>query len=71
VAFDARYLRPTEVDVLQGDASKARRVLDWKPKVSFHELVRMMVDHDIDQAGQERTLRDAGHRLPVRGAAAT
>jgi GDPmannose 4,6-dehydratase len=71
LAFDARYLRPTEVDELQGDASKARRVLNWRPKVSFHELVRMMVDHDIEQAGQERTLRDAGHRLPVRGAAST
>jgi GDPmannose 4,6-dehydratase len=70
VAFDPRYLRPTEVDVLQGDATRAREVLGWQPKVSFHELVRMMVDHDVELAAQERTLREAGHLLPMRGVAA-
>jgi GDPmannose 4,6-dehydratase len=71
VGFDPRYLRPTEVDVLQGDAARARTLLGWKPRVSFHELVRMMVDHDLELARQEQTLRDAGHHLAVRGAAAT
>jgi GDPmannose 4,6-dehydratase len=71
VAFDPRYLRPTEVDALQGDATKARRLLGWTPRVSFDELVRMMVDHDTELAAQERTLRNAGHVLPLRGAAAT
>jgi GDPmannose 4,6-dehydratase len=47
VEFDPRYLRPTEVDRLQGDASKARRELGWKPSVSFEELVRLMVDADV------------------------
>jgi len=47
VEVDARYFRPTEVDVLLGDSSKARRVLKWKPKVRFKELVRMMVDADM------------------------
>ncbi|MBF0504288.1 MAG: GDP-mannose 4,6-dehydratase [Candidatus Omnitrophica bacterium] len=47
VSIDKRYLRPTEVDLLLGDSSKARRVLKWKPKVNFKELVHMMVDHDI------------------------
>ncbi len=46
VRIDPTYYRPTEVDFLQGDASKAERVLGWKPKVSFEELVREMVDAD-------------------------
>jgi len=66
VEFDPRYLRPTEVDVLLGDASKARDVLGWQPKVSFQQLVEMMVDHDMDMALQERTLSDAGHKIPTR-----
>jgi len=66
VEFDPRYLRPTEVDVLLGDASKARDMLGWQPKVSFQQLVEMMVDHDMDMALQERTLSDAGHKIPTR-----
>jgi GDPmannose 4,6-dehydratase len=48
VAIDKRYLRPTEVDLLLGDSSKARRVLKWKPKVKFDQLVKMMVDADME-----------------------
>ena len=48
VVTDPRYLRPAEVDVLLGDASKAKRVLDWTPRVGFKELVRRMVDHDLE-----------------------
>ncbi len=44
VEVDEKYFRPTEVDLLLGDASKAKRVLGWEPKVKFHELVRLMVD---------------------------
>jgi GDPmannose 4,6-dehydratase len=47
VSIDKRYFRPTEVDLLLGDSSKARRVLKWKPKVNFKQLVRMMVDSDM------------------------
>jgi GDPmannose 4,6-dehydratase len=46
VEFDERYLRPAEVDALCGDASKAQTKLDWKPTVTFKELVRIMVDAD-------------------------
>jgi GDPmannose 4,6-dehydratase len=46
VAVDPRYFRPTEVETLLGDAAKAREQLDWKPKTSFEELVREMVDED-------------------------
>ncbi|MBI3601385.1 MAG: GDP-mannose 4,6-dehydratase [Candidatus Omnitrophica bacterium] len=48
VSIDQRYFRPTEVDCLLGDNSKARRVLKWKPKVNFPQLVRMMVDADME-----------------------
>jgi GDPmannose 4,6-dehydratase len=61
VETDKRYLRPTEVDFLLGDASKAAAKLGWKPQIGFRELVRKMVDHDLDQAKQERMLQDAGH----------
>jgi GDPmannose 4,6-dehydratase len=60
VRFDARYLRPTEVDVLQGDASKAKRVLGWEPKTSFEDLVRMMIESDLKLAEQEKALVSAG-----------
>lgn len=65
VEMDPRYLRPTEVDLLLGDASKARRVLKWEPRVSFEQLVAMMVEHDLELAAREKTLRDAGHVLPA------
>ncbi len=48
VEVDPRYFRPAEVEVLVGDASKAERVLGWKPKVRFQELVRLMVDADME-----------------------
>jgi GDPmannose 4,6-dehydratase len=49
VEIDPRYYRPTEVDLLLGDASKARQILKWQPRVHFKELVRMMVDSDLQQ----------------------
>ena len=64
VAFDPRYLRPAEVELLLGDASKAERKLGWKPETSFDTLVAMMVDHDMELAAQQKTLRDAGHAVP-------
>jgi GDPmannose 4,6-dehydratase len=69
VEIDARYARPAEVDHLRGDASKARDVLGWKPRVGFYELIRMMVDADLEHAARERTLEQAGHVLPLRGTA--
>jgi GDPmannose 4,6-dehydratase len=71
VHLDPRYYRPTEVDHLCGDASIARQRLGWTPRVGFSELVRMMVDADVELARQERTLASAGHVLPLRGAAST
>lgn len=68
VETDARYLRPTEVDHLLGDPSKAKAKLGWAPTVSFEELVRMMVDHDLKLAQQETVLRDAGMSPNMRAA---
>jgi GDPmannose 4,6-dehydratase len=47
VEIDQRYFRPAEVDLLVGDATKAKNVLDWEPKVTFKELVKIMVDADM------------------------
>ena len=60
VEIDPRYLRPAEVDVLLGDAAKARRELGWEPQVSFEELVAMMVDADLELAGAEQLLAEHG-----------
>jgi GDPmannose 4,6-dehydratase len=54
VEFDARYTRPSEVDVLLGDPTKARDVLGWKPEVDFQGLVKMMVEHDLELARREK-----------------
>ena len=51
VEIDQRYFRPTEVDVLRADASKARAELGWEPKVDFEELIAIMVDADIEAVG--------------------
>ncbi|MBI4219530.1 MAG: GDP-mannose 4,6-dehydratase [Chloroflexi bacterium] len=53
VTIDPALIRPAEVDLLVGDASKANRILGWKPKVSFKELVAMMVEADVDRLGRE------------------
>jgi GDPmannose 4,6-dehydratase len=60
VKIEPRFYRPSEVDALEGDASKARKTLGWKPKVSFAELVRMMVDGDVELARRDV----GGARLP-------
>jgi len=56
---DDRYNRPSEVDQLLGDPSKAKRVLGWTPKVTFKELIRLMMDADLELARKERVVRDA------------
>jgi len=57
VKLDPRYLRPSEVDHLAGDATKARRMLGWRPEISFGDLVRMMVDSDLELAKNESRSR--------------
>jgi len=60
VSVDPRYFRPTEVDVLLGDASKAKKALGWKPKITFDALIDMMIATDMELAKKEKTLLDAG-----------
>jgi GDPmannose 4,6-dehydratase len=57
VAIEPRYLRPTEVDLLLGDASKAREKLGWTARTTFYELIELMVDHDLELARDEKHLR--------------
>ena len=63
VEIDPRYFRPTDVDFLQGDASKAKRKLGWEPKVRFKELVRIMVDADIKELEEMRHCQDVIRKL--------
>jgi GDPmannose 4,6-dehydratase len=65
VEIDPRYFRPAEVEQLQGDPSKAMRTLGWRPTVTVERLAALMVDHDLELARRERTLRDAGHAMPA------
>jgi len=65
VEIDPQYFRPAEVDALQGDASKAREKLGWEPKVTFAELVRIMVDADVKAL--EDQLAGRGVRTGERG----
>jgi len=58
VEIDERYLRPTEVDRLLGDASKAKKVLKWEPKVTFKELAQMMTDADMEIARREKIIKE-------------
>jgi GDPmannose 4,6-dehydratase len=69
VLIDPRYFRPTEVEFLQGDSSKARRVLGWEPKVSFDKLVDRMVKHDLELTKREQSLVNAGFAVAARGLA--
>jgi GDPmannose 4,6-dehydratase len=62
VAFDPRYLRPSEVDLLMGDSTKARTRLGWEATTNVEQLAKMMVDYDLEVARREKTLRDAGHK---------
>jgi len=63
VEIDPRYFRPTDVDFLQGDASKAKRKLHWEPRVKFKELVRVMVDADLRNLEEMRHCQDVIRKL--------
>jgi GDPmannose 4,6-dehydratase len=63
VAVDPRYFRPTEVDTLLGDPSKAREKLGWKPRISFESLVKEMVREDLKEAERDALCHKAGYRV--------
>lgn len=59
VEYDKRYERPAEVNLLKGNPAKAKRQLNWEPKVKFKELVRIMVDADLEVAKNEKAYKEA------------
>ncbi len=65
VRIDPRYFRPTEVETLLGDPSKAKQKLSWVPEITLDDMVQEMVAHDLDQARQHALLKKHGYVLPV------
>ena len=61
--MDPRYFRPTEVETLIGDASKARKELGWIPKISFSSLVNEMMLEDFRSAERDKLIKDSGFRV--------
>jgi len=64
VAVDPRYFRPTEVDALLGDPSKAGKKLGWKPEISFNQMVREMIEHDLKEGMREAIWKQRGFAIP-------
>ena len=64
VEHDARYERPAEVDLLLGDATKAKNLLGWEPRVGFDELIEMMIDSDLQLADGEKALEQHNSTRP-------
>jgi GDPmannose 4,6-dehydratase len=63
VCIDPGYFRPMEVDLLLGDASKAKKILEWQPKYDVDSLLREMVDSDLDLMRREQHLKQGGFRV--------
>ena len=64
VSIDTRYFRPTEVDFLLGDPSKARRELGWRQEISFNQMVREMIEHDLKEGMREAIWKQEGFAIP-------
>ena len=65
IEVDPKYFRPTEVDLLLGDAAKARKKLGWEPKYSLEELIQEMVDYDLEEAKREKFLKEQGYEILI------
>ena len=64
VAVDSRYFRPTEVETLLGDATKAKNILGWEPKITFNEMINEMMEADINIAKRDLLIRENGYKSP-------
>ena len=64
VAVDPRYFRPTEVDTLVGDSTKAKKELGWETKISFKEMVHEMMENDINIAKRDELIKKHGYQAP-------
>ncbi len=67
VQIDPRYFRPTEVETLLGDPSRAKQRLGWEPTITFDQMVDEMVSHDLAQARQNSLLRQHGYAVRISG----
>lgn len=65
IEIDPRYFRPAEVDLLLGDASKAKAKLGWQPKYDLEALCREMVKEDLQEAKREKFLRENGYEVLI------
>lgn len=65
VAVDPRYYRPTEVETLLGDPSKAKEKLGWTPQITFRELVQEMIQEDFKSAKRDQLIQEHGYRAPA------
>ena len=63
VKVDKRYFRPTEVDILRGDASKAKQKLNWQPKYDLKSLIKEMVAYDLELFHKDKYLLEGGHKV--------
>ncbi|MFM2007388.1 MAG: GDP-mannose 4,6-dehydratase, partial [Pseudomonadota bacterium] len=66
IAIDPRYFRPTEVETLLGDPSKARDKLGWQPEITLADMVKEMVAHDLEQARKVALLKEHGYPIMLR-----
>jgi GDPmannose 4,6-dehydratase len=66
VAIDPRYFRPTEVETLLGDPSKAKAKLGWQPEITLADMVKEMVAHDLEQARKVALLNQHGYAVKLR-----
>ena len=64
VCIDPRYFRPTEVDTLLGDPSKAQKALGWTPEISFEQMVKEMIEHDLKEGMREAIWKQKGFAVP-------
>jgi GDPmannose 4,6-dehydratase len=64
VAVDSRYFRPTEVETLLGDPTKAKEKLCWKPKTTLKEMVQEMMENDINLAKKDSLIKEHGFKAP-------
>lgn len=64
VAVDSRYFRPTEVDALLGDPTKAKEKFGWEPRITFEEMIQEMIERDLEEAAREFICRRNGFPLP-------
>ena len=65
VKIDPRYFRPTEVETLLGDPSKAKEKLGWVPEITLNQMIEEMVDNDLNQAKQHALLKTHGYSVAV------